>query len=433
MMNMIERALRFFAEEVPDWVSRMQPARGFRTYRIGSAMLLGLNTPDDALKIAAVWRCVNIVSNAYAMLPWHVFRRQKNGDGERLATHPVEWVLSHRANREMSAFDFRRTIKQHALLWGNGYAEIVRDTANRPAELWLLEPERVTPGRDANGRLVYKVRNEGGVDVIMSADEIYHIKGASPDGVNGYSILQVGHGSLGTSVALDQSLAQYFANGFRPMGFLKTKGRLSIEGLDALEKKIEEYSKPDRRWKAIPLDQDMDFTPLATTPEDGQIIDMRKFNVIDICRWFGVPPHLAFDLDRATFSNIESQGQEFLTYGLMPHIIESEQETDYKLLSNGHAGLYSKINVNAIVRADMAVRTAFYQSMLGAGAFNINEVRKLEDMPSIGPDGDVYVRQVQYQPLGTELPAQPVKPPASDPKQTPAVDPKKANGSAVAH
>lgn len=427
--NMLDAVRRFVAEDVPDWVRRMNPGRGFRNrYTIGSSTLVGLNSPEDALKIAAVWRCVAIVSNSFGMLPWQVFRRQANGDGLRQATNPTEWLLSHRANDEQGAFDFRRTIKLHALLWGNGYAEIQRDTANRPYALWLLDPDRVTPGRNANGDLVYKVRNSDGSHVIMASSDIYHLRGPSKDGVVGYSVLDFAGGSFSTAIALDDSLARFFARGFRPIGFLKTKGKLSLQGLEAIEKKIEEYSSASNRWKALPLDQDMDFQALSISPEDGQVIDMRKFNVIDICRWFGVPPHLCFDLDRATFSNIESQGQEFLTYGLQPHIIEAEQETDFKLLGNGHAGLYSKINVNAIVRADMAVRQAFYTAMLNAGVFSINDVLRLEDRPTIGSEGDEHVRQVQFQPIGTPLPSTPVKPPANDPtppSDTPPADPPK--------
>lgn len=436
--NIIASTRRFFAEEVPAWVRRMTPARSFRTrYNIGSSVLVGLDTPEDALKIAAVYRCATLVAQSFAMLPWNVYRRKPNGDGERQANNPTEWLLSHRANDEQSAFVFRRAMKLNALLWGNAYAEIQRDTANRPYALWLLDPERMIPGRNAAGALVYKYRNTDGSEVIFPASDIYHLRGPSKDGISGLSVLDTASKSLSTALALDDSLQRFFAKGFRPMGFLKTKGKLSITGLEALEKKIEEYSGPSNRWKALPLDQDMDFAPLSVTPEDAQIIDMRKFNVIDICRWFGVPPHLAFDLDRATFSNIESQGQEFLTYGLSPHIIEAEQETDYKLLGNGHGGLYSKINVNAIVRADMQVRSQFYQTMLNAGTFNINEVRRLEDMPTIGPEGDVYVRQVQYQPIGTELAPTPVKqPPANDPNAPPPADPKqtpgkKPNGSAL--
>lgn len=429
--NIIDAVRHFFAEAIPDWVGRMNPARGFRTYHIGNAMLAGINTPEDALKIAAVYRCVAVVSQTIAMLPWNVFKRDSNGDGIKQPNHPVAWLLHNEANNELTAYDFKRTIQSHSLLWGNGYAEIERDPLGRPTALWLLDPSRVTPGRDENDRLAYKVRNAGGSEVILTPRDVFHVHGLGYDGVRGYSVLEVATGSLATAMQLDRSITQFFSTGFRPMGFLKTKGKLSITGLEQLEKRIDEYSTMDKRWKALPLDQDMEWQALAVTPEDAQLIDMRKFTVIDICRWFGVPPHLAFDLDRATFSNIENQGQEFLTYGLLHHIVQMEQEADRKLLTSQWGGLYTKVNVNAIVRADLQVRGAFYKIMLDSGVLNINEVRALEEMARIGPEGDEHVRQVQYQPLGTELSASPVKPPpdpsAPPAKKTPAA---KANGHA---
>lgn len=408
MPNPLQNIARFFNEAVPDWVRRMNPARGFRTYPIGS-MRVGLNTPEDALKVATVFRCVAVISETAAALPWNVYKRKANGDGIRQANNPVEWLLHHRASDEQTAFNFRRAMIVNRLLWGNGYAEIQRDNANRPYALHLLHPSRVTPGRDGEGRVVYRVLQAGGGQTYLPAADVYHVRGVGDD-LCGLSVLEHGSSTLGINMSFDRSLLAFFINGFRPTGFLKTKGRMSAEGLAALEKRIDEASGLGGRWKAVPLDQDMDFTPLTVSAEDAQLVDLRKLSNIDICRLFGVPPHMAYDLDRATFSNIEAQGRDFLTYGLLPHIVQMEQEADWKLLSGNHSGLYSKINVNAIVRADMQVRYAAYQIAMNAGGMNINEFRALEEMPNIGPEGDVYVRQVQYQPIGAELKPEPVKP-----------------------
>lgn len=423
--NILEAARQWIANAVeawptPDWLGRMNPGGRWRVQSIGSALLAGLDTPEDALKIAAVWRCVNVVSQSLAMLPWNVMKRDKNGQGIRQPNNAVEWLLHHEASKQLTAYDFKRTIKSHSLLWGNGYAEIEFDNAGRPFALHLLDPARVTPGRMTNGDIAYKVRQADGSDVMLEQSEVLHFHGLGYDGVRGYSVLEVATGGLATAISLDKSVARFFQAGFRPMGFLRTKGKLSIQGLDALEKKIAEYSGQNKRWSALPLDQDMEWQALDVTPDDAQLIDMRKFSVLDVCRWFGVPPHLAFDLDRATFSNIESQGREFLTYGLMHHIVQMEQEADRKLLTSQWGGLYSKINVNAIVRSDIQMRGTYYKLMLDCGALSVNEVRALEDLPDIGPDGDEHVRQVQYQPLGTELTPTPVKQdPNADPNATP--------------
>lgn len=423
MPNPLQNVARFFNETVPDWVRRMSPARGFRTFHVG-ATRVGLSSPDDAMKVATVYRCVAVISETIAALPWNVYKRKANGDGIRQANNPVEWLLHHRASDEQTAFNFRRAMIANRLLWGNAYAEIQRDTANRPYALHLLHPSRVTPGRNADGEVVYRVAQAGGDSTLIRANDIYHLRGMG-DALCGMTVLDHAATTLAINVSFDKSLQKFFGDGFRPMGFFKTKGRMSIEAFEALEKRIDAYSGQNNRWKALPLDQEMEFEPLSVSPEDAQLVELRKLSNIDICRIFGVPPHMAYDLDRATFSNIEAQGRDFLTYGLLPHIVQAEQEADWKLLSGNHSGLYSKINVNAIVRADMQVRYAAYQIALSAGGMNINEFRALEEMPNIGPEGDVYVRQVQYQPIGTELQPEPVKPAPGAPSTPETAPPKK--------
>jgi HK97 family phage portal protein len=372
-------------------------------------LVSSLNDPADTLKIATVYRCVTLISQSIAMLPWGVYKRSDNDVGERARQSPVEWLLHSEASPELTAYEFRRLLITHMLLYGNGYAEIERDNSNRPFALHPIDPTRVTPGRNAAGELVYAVRQAGGEAITLPARSVFHVRGTSLDGIVGMSILDVAASSLSTSVALDESLWRFFLTGFRPLGFLKTKGKLGLEGFKALEQRLDEYSGLNKRWKAIPLDQDMDFQPLAVSPEDAQLVDMRKFSAIEVCRWFGVPPHMAYDLERATFSNIESQGRDFLTYGLMPHITQLEQEANRKLLSSSFGGLYSKINVNAIVRGDMGARGAFYQQMRNMGVVSVNEIRAWEDMPTIGPEGDVRVMQAQYQSTGQQQP--PADPP----------------------
>lgn len=365
-------------------------------------LVSSLQDPADALKIATVYRCVMLISQSVAMLPWGVYRRSSDDVGERARQSPVEWLLHNEASSELTAYEFRRLMLVNMLLYGNGYAEIERDQSNRPFALHPLDPSRVEPGRNSAGELVYSVRQASAQTVVLPAKAVFHVRGPSLDGVVGMSILDVAASSLSTSVALDESLWRFFATGFRPLGFLKTKGKLGIEGFKALEQRLDEYSGLGKRWKAIPLDQDMDFQPLAVSPDEAQLVDMRKFSTVEICRWFGVPPHMAYDLERATFSNIESQGRDFLTYGLMPCITQLEQEANRKLLSSNHGGLYTKINVNAIVRGDMAARGAFYQLLRNMGVVTVNEIRAWEDMTSIGPEGDVRVMQIQYQPISPE-------------------------------
>ena len=412
---------RVALEAVPQWVGRMVPARRFRaSYPLGNVSAqVNLYSPDDAMKIAAVYRCVRLIADTIAALPWKVLR--ETGDTfEAVPTHPAQWVLHSQASDEMGAFVFKRTLISHALLWGNGYAEIQRDVGGRIYALHLLSPDRVEPGRDENGNLVYQVRQKDGSFVLLPPSRIFHLQGIGSDGLRGYSVLEVAAKNLSVGVLLEDSLARFFANGFRVMGLLKTKGKMTSVAFEAFEKRLESYSGSRNSFRAMPLDQDMDWQPLASNAEEAQALEMRKFSVIDVCRWFGVPPHKVFDLERATFSNIESQGREFLQDCLMPWIVQLEQEANCKLLGRNFNGLYTKMNVNAIVRADMATRYAAYQVARNAGVLTVNQWLSLEDMPTISKKegGDIRVMQGQYVKL-EDIGKEPKTPPGLAPGQTP--------------
>jgi HK97 family phage portal protein len=352
------------------------------------------------LQIPAVYRCVSLVANTVATLPWRVFREGSDGKRSIATDNKASWLLHRRASRDMSAFTLKQTLLVHSMLQGNGYAEIERDVAGRPYALWLIDdPDRVTPGRLSNGKIAYAVRQADGGEVILPAEDMLHIKGLGTDGIVGLSLLEVAARSMGSNLALEELLPVYFRQGMRTPGFIKTKGKMSPEALKSVMKLIKEEFTGVRNFEMpIPLDNDMEFQAAGSTFRDAQYIDLRKFGVLDICRWFGVPPHMAFDLDRATFSNIEHQGQDFLTYALLPRIVPMEQEADIKLLSDNWGGLFSKMNTNAIVRGDLAARTAFYQAMRNMGVYTVNRILELEDESTIGPEGDVRVMQVQYQP-----------------------------------
>ncbi|HWA22318.1 MAG TPA: phage portal protein [Caulobacterales bacterium] len=398
-----------------------QPVDGYSVVTIGNAVAgVNLYDPTEALKVAAVWRCVNLLSDTIAMLPWQVFKR--DGDNsERQGDNPVEWLLLHEANEEMSAFDFKKQLAVSTLTHGNGYAEIERTARGAPYALWPIDARRVTPGRLANGKLAYKVQQPGGQSIVIAAGDMFHMKGTSLDGVRGMSVLEAGARSIAAPLAMDLASDRFFSQGMRPSALIKKKGKYSDEQLKNIKEFFSKnYQGTANSWKPIFLDDDMDVKEFQANFEQAQFIDLRRFTVLEICRLFGVPPHMAYDLERATFSNIDAQGQDFLTFGLLPRIVPLEQEADRKLLTRNHGGLYSKMNANALVRGDMAARSAFYKAMSDVGAFSPNDILRLEDMNTFA-GGDVRTKQSQYKDVSGAG--------ADPPPATPPPPPKKANGA----
>lgn len=372
-----------------------------------------LSAPEDALKVATAWRCVSLISETIAALEWEVKRRNADGTSQSGVGGDVQWLLNNEPNREMGAFDLRRTLGSHMLTYGNGYAEIQRDGRGRATALWPIGPDRIEPQRDEYGTLYYRVSNPQGGFAALPAGDVYHIKRLGWDGIKGYSVMEVAAGTLRAAAEMDSFAGSYFANGMQPSGVISVprEVKLSPEGKKMLEADFRaRHQGPNKAGTPLILDGGMTYSHASSTPEQGQFLDTRKFTVYDVCRWFGVPPYLAFASDQQPRANVETQSREFYSYGLLPHIKSWEQEANRKLLSREFGGLYSQMNTDELLRGDYTTLAAYYQTMRQIGVFTVNDVLRQEGMDTIGPEGDVRVMQSQNVPIpgaGSDAPADP--------------------------
>lgn len=341
---------------------------------------------ESALKNATVWACVQYLSRTVAQLPWRVMRDLPGGGAEIVATNPADRLIRKRPNPEMGSFTFRQTLMGWALTRGNGYAEIEWDNRGAPFALWPLHPDRVTPTRDEFGALVYDVWNANGT-IRMAARDILHIRGFG-DGAVGYSIIEYAAQSIGWAQATELFGAAFFGEGMNPSGIVTTKQGLSVGAMEVLREAMEAMYKGATAKRTVFLDADMDFKKLSTNPDEAQFIESMQHQVEVICRWFGVPPHKVMHLLRATFSNIEHQAIEVVVDSITPWAKIWEEEADYKLFGAYRDQLYTKMNLRGLLRGDSASRAAFYKTMFELG-MTINQILGFEDLPGIGPDGDV--------------------------------------------
>jgi HK97 family phage portal protein len=352
-----------------------------------------------ALTLSPVWACVKVISETIATLPWHVYERDGRARNQ-MPGNPADWILSIQANPEMTAFQMRRFLVASALLWGNGYAEIQRDVAGRPLWLWPITPDRVTPERDAEGSLVFKVVGDHGDYVYLSSDEMFHLPGMGYDGVTGYSVVAMAARSIGVGLASEEFAASFFANGTHPAGILTTDGALNTEQQKQLKESWDEKygGGPKGAQKTAVLFGGLKWQALTMPLHEAQFLESRKYSVRDICRWFRVPPHKIADLDNATFTNIEHQAIEFVTDGLVPWITLLEQIANIKLIGRNMRGrVYTKINVNALLRGDFATRSAAYAQGRLNGWYSANDIREMEDLNPVD-GGDEYLVQSQMVP-----------------------------------
>lgn len=361
-----------------------------------------LVTPETAMTFSAVYRSVALISQTIGFLPWGVFRGY-----EMQSQDPVHRILNRQPNPEMTPISFKETIIADALTWGNGFAEIEYTLGGVPTALWRIDPSRVEVVRDEYARigpvnaLVYLYTGSDGRQILIPSSSMFHIK-ALGDGLFGQSIVGLASRCIGMGLAAERFGASLLENQAIPTGVLQYEKTLSEEAWNLLAAQFKRrHSGARNAGGPIILEGGVKFQQISMKPEDVQFHESRQFQVQEVCRWFGVPPHKLADLSRATFSNIEQQEQEFINTTLLSWSTRLEQEANIKLLGKRRDDVYTKINFNALLRGDSAARMQNYVSGVQNGIYSANEVRAWEDLPPFD-GGDEHLVQMQMTQAGTQ-------------------------------
>lgn len=373
--------------------------------------------PDSAMQSAVVWACVRVIAETIAALPWHVYRQI--GETRERVRNDIEWLLHMQPNPEVNAFTFREVQIAHALLRGNAYAEIERNGRGDPAWLWPLHPDRVQPLRLPSGDLVYRVRQTTRESIDLPARDVLHFKGLGFDGISGYSVIRLAAQSIGLGLAMEQFGASFFGNGAAASGVLEHPGRLSPDAHSNLRTSLEKGFRGVRALRPMILEEGMKWHQMSIAPEEAQFLESRRFQTAEICRWFRVPPHMVQDLERATFSNIEHQGIEFVQHTIVPWARRLEMECDIKLFGAINRGtVYTRLDINGLMRGDIKSRYDAYAVGRQWGWLSANDIRTLEDLNPVD-GGDEYLAPMNMVPADMlrELADKPEPPPSAPPPE----------------
>jgi HK97 family phage portal protein len=318
----------------------------------------------------------------------------------------------------------------HLLSHSEAYSEKVY-TSGQLSELVPLHPSRMKPERIENGRLRYKYREDSGGTTTYAQDAILVVRGMSDDGVNGMSMVELSRDAIGLARACEIHGATFFGNGARPGVILTTDQVLSPEAAESTRNQWERVhgGGPQRAHRAAVLQGGLKVNELGGNNQESQFLEARRFQVEEICRIYGVPPHLVGDLSRSSFSNIEQQSLDFLTNGLTPWLRRIESAITRDLL-DGDDEYFAEFDTRGVLRADAAGRAAFYQSLWNMGVASVNELRSWENLNPVD-GGDVRFVQLNMTTLDKAaavpepIPAAVVEEPVVDataPSPEPAAD-----------
>ena len=353
-----------------------------------------------AMQTAAVYACIRVLSEAVASLPLQLFKYQ--GAGAVLADdHPLYDILHSVPNAEMTSFVFRETLMSHLLLWGNAYAQIIRDGTGQIKELYPLLPDKMDVSRDEQGQIYYTYWREKdeansqdkGSGITLRYDEVLHIPGLSFDGLTGYSPIALAKNVIGMAIATEDYGASFFRNGATPGGILEHPGSLNKEAPDQLRDTWETLFRGQGAHRIAVLEDGMTYHAVGIPPDQAQFLETRRFQLNEIARIFRVPPHMIGDLERSTFSNIEQQSLEFLKYSVDPWLKRWEQQMEKALLSPAERKTHEiRFNVDGLLRGDYEKRMKGFAIARQNGWLSANEVRALDRMNPIpeAEGGDRY-------------------------------------------
>jgi HK97 family phage portal protein len=345
---------------------------------------------EMAMQLDVVWACVRRIAETIATLPLNFYSANPDGIGTLDTEHPLYFILHHSPNYDMTAVNFWECMVGCYLLWGNSFAEIVRGGDGRITSLNPMRPDRVQVRRDANGDLIY-IYNYLGQSFTFTAEQVFHIRGFSLDGLMGMSPVQQARQTLGTARATQRARASIFRNGMRPSGVLIAPKYLNAAQREETKPLIEKFSGAGNTGSVPLLEGGWDFKSLAISPEDAQFIQTETFQVEQICRWFDVPPVLVGHSAQTTWgSGIEQIMLGWLTFGLRAHLKRIEQAIGSGLLTPQERGrgYYAEYDVDGLLRGDSASRADMMVKLVNNGLRTRDEMRGKDNLGKL-PGGDI--------------------------------------------
>lgn len=383
------------------------------TFYLGGSTSGKAVTERSAMQMTAVYSCVRILSEAIAGLPLHVYQYNNKGGKSKALDHPLYHLLHDEPNPEMSSFVFRETLMTHLLLWGNAYAQIIRNGKGEVVALYPLMPNKMSVDRDEHGQLYYEYSHDNDEAPTMKKSvvrlrpsDVLHIPGLGFDGLVGYSPIAMATNSIDMAIACEEYGAKFFANGASPGGVLEHPG--TIKNPQRVRESWQStFGGSQNANKIAVLEEGMKFTPISISPEQAQLLETRKFQINEIARIFRVPPHMVGDLEKSSFSNIEQQSLEFVKYTLDPWVVRWEQSIMRVLLSPEEKKSYFiKFNLEGLLRGDYQSRMNGYAIGRQNGWMSANDVRELENLDRIPAEdgGDLYLINGNMLPLCSGFP-----------------------------
>ncbi len=378
-------------------------------------------TEQTALQSTALLAAVGVLSTDVAVLPLCACQEMPDKSHRSAVEHPNHELMARSPNGEATPIRWKQSLMLHALIYGGGYAEIERTGRGTPLALHLLDPSSTRFERDRDRRPFYRTGGLAGTPI--PAANVLHVAGLGFDGISGFNMVRLLRQSIGLSLAGETYAADFFANGSESGGVIEIPNKLKDnDAVERLRNRWEgRHQGAGRRHRVAVLEEGAKYNATGTDPQKSQLLETRKFQVIDMVRSWRVPPHKVGDYSEAHLANLEASNLDYLMTALMGWLTVIEQECDLKLYTRAEwrAGYRFKHDVSALLRGDLKTRFDAYSKAIRDGWMNRNQVRARENLdPMPAQQGDLYTVQMQVVELGKTPPATPPGTPNTPPDGT---------------
>lgn len=355
-------------------------------------------TPVSAMRVAAVFACVQKIAGAISTLPLEVFKT----DGDTPVKQPRDdlwYKLNEQPSPQYTAASHWEGVSVNQLLRGDGFTWVRRNVNNTIREFLPLPWSSVHPQLQTDGSVRYYI-NYQGISTWIPPEEILHFPGFGFDGLKSMSVIAyAARNAVGNALAMDEYSGKFFQNGAHPSIVLKAAGKMTPEQVTTLQTAFAtKYAGLDNAHRLpLVLTEGLDAKEISLSAEDAQLLEARKFQVIDIARAFGVPPHMIGETSASTSwgSGIESMSRGFVTYTLQPHLKRIEQELNRKLFPRD-VGRFVRFDREALIEGDSKAQAEYNRAALGGpgtgqGWMSVDEIRKSKGLaPRGGASNEIY-------------------------------------------
>jgi HK97 family phage portal protein len=355
-------------------------------------------TPQVAMSCTPVRCAVQAIAEPLGQLSVHVFKRQADGSKQRIPDHPVQRLLNDEANDWTPASSLRELTTRDALLNGDGVVFINR-VDGAPYELHRIAPERAVIQPDINTlEPIYRLSIDAANARVVSRNDVLHIPALSLNGYRGESLIRLAADAIGLALIMERHAARLFANGARPSGLISLKGNPTPVALTNAKTAWQAAHGANNSGGTAVLPGDAAWQQLTLSSVDAQFLELRTFQIQEIARAFRVPPHMLYELGRATWGNSEQMWSEYMALTLLPWIKRWEGEIRLKLFTKEERaeGYFAEFQTDDLVRADIQARYDAYSKAIAARILNPNEVRARENLPPY-TGGNEYINPAVQQ------------------------------------